>query len=407
MNDPFTNAKEQLREVAKLTDIPADVMVRLQEPEKVISLQVPVKMDSGETKVFSAWRSQFNSALGPYKGGIRFHEQVSLSEVKALSMWMTWKTAVADLPLGGGKGGIKVNPKELSESELENLARGYMRGIYRDIGPEVDVPAPDVNTDPKIMSWMKDEYEKLTGRPSPGVITGKPVEDKGSKGRDIATAQGGFYVMEKVIEAQKMTRDNLKIAVQGFGNAGETFARLAAEAGYTVVAVSDSRGAIYKEDGLDIDAVSKHKQSTRSVSGFAGSKDISNEELLELTVDFLVPAALEDQIHKDNADKLNSCVVLELANGPVTPEADEILHRKGVLVLPDVLANAGGVTVSYFEMVQNKEGKYWDLSDVLEKLQEKMEKATAEVIRVKDEMKISMRQAAYVVALRRIVKAML
>ena len=406
MDDPFANASKQLEEISGLIEVDPNVLVKLQEPEKVITLRVPVEMDSGETKVFTAWRSQFNSALGPYKGGIRFHEQVSLEEVKALSMWMTWKTAVLDLPLGGGKGGIKVNPKKLSESELEKLARGYMRGIYRDIGPEVDIPAPDVNTDPKIMAWMKDEYEKLTGSPAPGVITGKPVADKGSKGRDIATAQGGFYVMEKVIAAQGMEKDGLQIAIQGYGNAGETFARLAKEAGYKVVAVSDSKGGIYNESGLDITAVSEHKKKTGSVVGLDGTESVSNEDLLELAVDFLVPAALEDQINEGNAKKIKACAILELANGPVTPAADAILEKQGTLIVPDVLANAGGVTVSYFEMVQNKDDKYWKLAGVLAKLKEKMDKATTKVLQAKDEMKVSMRMAAYALAVKRVADAM-
>jgi glutamate dehydrogenase (NAD(P)+) len=407
MNNPFLSAQEQLRKIAAIIKVPAEILIQLQEPEKVIAVNVPVKMDDGSLRIFKAWRSQFNSALGPYKGGIRFHPQVNLDEVKALSMWMTWKTAVLDLPLGGGKGGIAVDPKKLSDRELELLARGYMRKIYLDIGPDIDVPAPDVNTDPRIMSWLKDEYETLVGHEAPGVITGKPVADKGSAGRDTATAQGGFYVLQSVLAAQAKKSSPLTVAIQGFGNAGATFAELAnADKQFRVVAVSDSRGAIYNDSGFDIAAVAKHKKATRSVKDFPGAKNISNAELLELAVDILVPAALENQITEANAAKVKAKMILELANGPVSPAADEILVKQDTLVVPDVLANAGGVTVSYFEMVQNKADKYWSREDVLAKLKTKMEKSTAEIFTEMKSLEVTMRLAAYAVAIKRVMAAL-
>lgn len=408
MTNPFQNAKEQLRELSDILEIPEDVLVRLKEPEKLIEVNIPVKMSDGSVRIFPGWRSQFNSALGPYKGGIRFHQNVSVEEVKALSMWMTWKTSVMSLPLGGGKGGIKVDPKKLTEGELEQISRGYMRGIYRDIGPEIDVPAPDVNTDPQIMSWMKDEYSKLLGKDVPGVITGKPVKDKGSRGRDIATAQGGYYVLKTVLASRNQgMKQPWSVAIQGFGNAGATFAELlTADSRFYVIAVSDSHGGIYNKDGLDIAAVKSHKAKTGSVVDFPGSDPVSNEELLELETDILVPAALEDQITETNAGKVKTDLIMELANGPVTPEADAILSKNKILVVPDILANAGGVTVSYFEMVQNKTNKYWKLEDVQRKLEDKMESATLDVLAAQTEHKTSMRMAAYILAIKRVAEAM-
>ncbi|MFC1721539.1 Glu/Leu/Phe/Val dehydrogenase [Patescibacteria group bacterium] len=407
MTDPWQNAKEQLQELTKIVEVPEDILVRFQEPEKLIEVAIPVKMNDGSVKVFTGWRSQFNSALGPYKGGIRFHQDVSREEVKALSMWMTWKTSVMDLPLGGGKGGVKVDPKKLSPGELEQVARGYMRGIYRDIGPDVDVPAPDVNTDPQIISWMKDEYSKLVGKETPGVITGKPVTDKGSEGRDIATAQGGYYVLKSIMAAQgKGLKQPSAVAIQGFGNAGATFADLvSADSRLNVVAVSDSKGGIYNKQGLDIVAVRAHKTKTGSVKDFPGATNVSTEELLELDVDILVPAALEDQIHEANANKIEANLILELANGPVTPQADTILEENKIIVIPDVLANAGGVTVSYFEMLQNKDDKYWKLDEVLQKLAKKMNQATNDVLTSQKKHQTSMRMAAYVLAVKRVVDA--
>ncbi len=406
MENPFTNALTQLDDVQDFLKLPEDLIAQLSEPERVIEVSIPVGMDDGTTRVFKGYRSQFNSALGPYKGGIRYHQDVSLDEVRALSMWMTWKTSVMQLPLGGGKGGIIVDPKQLSESELEKLSRGYIKMLYKYLGPKTDIPAPDVNTNSQIMLWMKDEYSKLVGEDSPGAITGKPVEQGGSKGRDVATAQGGYYVLENLIGNLSLKKEGLKIAIQGFGNAGSSFAKLAAEAGMKVVAVSDSKGAIFSEKGLDIAAIKEHKKKTKSVKDFEGTKNISNQEILELEVDVLVPAALENQIDNSNAKNVKSKIILELANGPVTPEADEVLNSKDIIVIPDILANAGGVTVSYFEQVQNASGDYWSRKDVLEKLEKKMGEAFLAVWQAMQGNKISMRQAAYVVAVKRVAEAL-
>lgn len=406
MNDPFVNATEQLNKISKLIVIPKDILVQLQAPERILEVSIPVKMDDGTVKVFTGWRSQFNSALGPYKGGIRFHQDVSKNEVKALSMWMTWKTSALSLPLGGGKGGIKVDPKQLSEEELERLSRGYIQKIYKYIGPDFDIPAPDVNTNGQIMLWMMDEYSKLVGKKELGVITGKPVEQGGSKGRDVATAQGGFYVVKKVLAEEKIESSGTNVAIQGFGNAGSIFAKLAEADGFKIVAVSDSKGGIYNEEGLDISAVEEHKKATGSVKDLDGAKNITSEELLELPVKILVPAALENQITKDNAPNIKADIVLELANGPVTPEADAILEENQKNVVPDILANAGGVTVSYFEQVQNKENKYWEKDEVLNKLKTKIEKSTQDIIKVRNEKSISMRMAAYTLAVQNVVTAM-
>lgn len=320
-------------------------------------------------KKYPAYRVQFNNARGPYKGGIRFHPQVTEEEVTDLAFWMTLKTAIADLPLGGGKGGVRVNPKELSPGELEELSRAFVRAFYRNLGPHTDIPAPDVYTTPEIMAWMLDEYETLVGHKAPAFITGKPLENGGSPVRDIATALGGVYVLEEAVP-----RTNVKgkrVAIQGFGNVGMNAAKLLYEDGYIIIAVSDSRGGVYDPHGLDVNRLITTKSRTGSVSQYDAQK-ISNEELLELPCDILVPSALENQITRNNANKITAALVLELANGPTTPEADEILHRKGTIVLPDILANAGGVIVSYFEWVQNLRDELWDEQTVKERLNEKM-----------------------------------
>jgi glutamate dehydrogenase/leucine dehydrogenase len=400
MNNPWQNALTQLENVRKYVDIPEPIYKKLTSPS-VITGEITVA-----GKKYQAFRSQHNDARGPFKGGIRFHHNVSEDEVKALSMWMTWKCAVAGIPYGGAKGGIIVDPKELTPAQLEELSRGYARLIAANIGEKVDVPAPDVNTDGQIMAWMLDEYEKAVGHHAPGTFTGKPLELGGSQGRTEATGMGGLYILEKAVQALGLKKDAVKVAVQGFGNVGYYFAKLASEAGYKIVAVSDSKGGIVLDAGLSIEAVLSHKEKTGSLAGFTGAREITNDELLLLPVDILVPAALENVITVTNAEKIQAKLVIEMANGPVTPEADEVLYKKGIVSIPDVLSNAGGVTVSYFEWVQNLYSYYWEKEEVLGKLKRIMDEAFETIWKVYQDKKIPMRTATYVVAVERVVKAM-
>ncbi len=402
-NDPFVGALKQLEKLKNLIHLEENIYQQLQSPQKFLEVSIPVKMDNGQIRVFKGFRSQFNNARGPYKGGIRFHPQVNESEVKALSMWMALKTAVVGIPLGGGKGGVIVNPKELSASELEKLSRGYIQAIHKLIGPSVDVPAPDVYTDPKIMGWMLDEYEKLTGGGNPGVITGKPLSIGGSKARSYSTAQGGFYVLQEAVK--KMSLHNLRVAVQGFGNAGATMANILAKNGYAVVAVSDSKGGIYNSEGLNMTMLSVHKEKIGSVVGFSGAQNIDGNILFQ-EVDILVLAALENSVTLENADQIKAQLIIELANGPVIQEADEILDKAGKVVVPDILANAGGVVVSYFEQVQNAYNYYWEEKDVLEKLAKIMTQSFDEVWEKKATHNTNMRTGAYALAVERIGRAM-
>lgn len=402
-NDPFVGALTQLEKVKNLMALDENIYAQLQSPQKFLEVAIPVKMDNGAIKVFRGFRSQYNNARGPYKGGIRFHPQVNESEVKALSMWMALKTAVVGVPLGGGKGGIIVNPKELSQTELEKLSRGYMQAIHKLIGSTVDVPAPDVYTDPKIMGWMLDEYEKLTGGGAPGVITGKPLSIGGSKARSYSTAQGGFYVLRQAV--QKLGLQHLRVAVQGFGNAGATMAKIVSEHGYSVVAVNDSKGAVYNAAGLDVQALLQHKENNGSVVGFAGAQDIG-DGILSQDADVLVLAALENSVTVENVGSVKAKLIIELANGPITTEASELLAHRDVTVVPDILANAGGVAVSYFEQVQNAYSYYWEENEVLEKLEKIMIDSFEQVWQRKEKYKTDMRGGAYALALERIVQAM-
>ncbi|MBN1331570.1 Glu/Leu/Phe/Val dehydrogenase [Candidatus Dojkabacteria bacterium] len=402
MSDPFKNAKQQLYNVAKVLDLNDQELEYLSEPKKFIVVSIPLKMDDGSTKMFSGFRSQFNDDRGPFKGGIRYHQNVSIPEVKALSMWMTWKCAIADIPFGGGKGGIIVNPEELSQGELERLSRGYIRAIYKDIGIDVDVPAPDVNTDGQIMAWMVDEYNTLVGRQELGVITGKPVDFGGSLGRTEATGRGGVYILEQLAKKKGMKPKDTSIAVQGFGNVGYYFALIAEELGFKVVAVSDSKGGIYKESGLNIEKVMSHKNAGGSVKDFEGAKNIEGDKILELVVDILAPAALENAINEKNVEDVKAKYIIEMANGPITPEAEEVLNENGVLVVPDVLANSGGVTVSYFEWVQNREGYYWQEDEVNEKLQKKIVDAFNQSFDEMERLKINFRAAVYALAIKKV-----
>lgn len=406
MQNPFENAMQQLSNAATTLNLDQNILAQLQQPQRVMTVSIPVKMDSGETKVFTGFRSQYNDALGPFKGGIRYHSSVSLDEVKALSFWMTMKCAVVGIPLGGGKGGIIVNPKELSAGELERLSRAYIGQIYKYLGPTQDVPAPDVYTTPQIMSWMLDEYEKLVGEHAPGMITGKPLSLGGSAGRGFSTAQGGVYVTKEAVKKMGWNPSEVTVAVQGFGNAGSFMAKILASEGYKIVAASDSKGGVKNMNGLDVAALEAHKEKTGSVVGFAGSEEVNNQDILELPVHILVPAALENVITGENAGRVQAKMIVELANGPVTPEADEILHSKGILFVPDILSNAGGVTVSYFEQVQNAANYYWSEEEVLGKLETIMVRAFHEVWETKEKYGVNMRVAAFVRAVERVSDAM-
>lgn len=418
--NPFEISKRQLKDCIDILGLPLPVYEYLSIPMRELHVSVPVKMDDGTIKTFQGFRVQYNDALGPTKGGIRFHPEETIDTVKALAAWMTWKTALLDLPLGGGKGGIICNPKKLSPGEQERLCRGYIRALGPDyIGPERDVPAPDVYTTGQHMAWMMDEFSKMHGKNSFGVITGKPISVGGSLGRDDATARGGMYCLREA--AYKIWQHTpchpllgKTVAIQGYGNAGAHAARLVREMfNCKVVAVSDSKGAILDERGFDLVAVDDVKRKLGSVIEYVDKDNphpdaerITNAELLELNVDILIPAALENVIKKENAPRINARVILELANGPITPEADEILFTNGVHVIPDFLANAGGVTVSYFEMVQNFQHYAWTAEEVREKLDKKMTKAYREVFSMASEKKINMRRAAYCVAVKRVVDAM-
>lgn len=405
--NPFEIAQAQLDKAAKMLSLEPAVHATLREPMRELHVSLPVKMDNGTVKLFKGFRVQYNDARGPNKGGIRFHPEETIDTVRALAAWMTWKCAVVDIPLGGGKGGVICNPKEMSLMELERLSRSYIDAIGRIIGPGKDIPAPDVYTTPQIMGWMMDEFSKLNGFYTPGVITGKPLSVGGSEGRGDATARGGAYTVRDAASRLGINLKGATCAIQGFGNAGQFAALLNNQLyGMRIVAVSDTRGGIYKEEGMDPVALVDHKLKTGSVLNFPGTRPISNEDLLELSVDVLAPSALEEVITADNAPRIRAKIVEELANGPTNPEADEILFSRGVFVIPDFLCNAGGVTVSYFEWVQNVSGLYWEESEVHERLDKKMTKAFADVYDMAQEYKTDMRTAAYMVAISRVADAM-
>lgn len=403
----FENARKQLAKCAAILGLDENVHEVLRHPMRELRVTFPVRMDNGKIKVFEGFRIQYNDARGPTKGGIRFHPEEDIDTVRALSALMTWKCAVVDIPLGGGKGGVVCNPKEMSDGELERLSRKYISCISQIIGPRKDVPAPDVYTNPKIMAWMADEFSKISEYNQPGIVTGKPLTMGGSLGRGDATARGGLYTIR---EAAKVLGINLKdatIAIQGYGNAGQHAARLAKEMfGSKIVAISDSKGGVMNMDGIDLNMASQHKEKTKSVVGLPGTTPISNEDLLELNVDILIPAALENIININNADKIKAKIVAELANGPTTPDADEVLFKKGIHVIPDFLCNAGGVTVSYFEMVQNFYMYYWSEDMVHTRLDSKMTAAYRSVYAASQKYKIDMRTAAYVVSIERVVVTM-
>ena len=412
-DNPWKRSQEQLKKIAKKTKLPELLLARLLEPDRTVLLSLPLELDSGEVRIFKGYRIQHNNILGPYKGGLRYHANVSMDEVRALSFWMTIKCAVVNVPFGGGKGGITVDPKALSEKELKALTYVFANRLAPVIGPEIDVPAPDVNTNGTIMGWLLEEYEKVTGKKSPAVITGKPVDQGGSEGRTEATGFGGGYVLENAIKKLGIEGKQLTVAVQGFGNVGYFLAKYLFDHGFKVVAVSDSKEGIFVEEGLNPELTLECKRERGMLSGcycigsvcdLKGGKRITNEELLELDVDILVPAALENVINDINANKIRAKVVLEMANGPLTREADEILAKNKITVIPDILANSGGVCTSYFEWYQNMKGEHWTKEEVFDKLRKQMNQATEEVFDAQVEYKTDLRDAAYIVALKRIQK---
>jgi len=398
----FDTAIEQFTIAADVIGLEDDLRRVLSSCQRELTVNFPVEMDNGSVKMFTGHRVQHNTAPGPSKGGIRYHQDVTLSEVKALAMWMTWKCAVVGLPYGGAKGGVEVDPKQLSLSELQNLTRRYTTEIQPFIGPKVDIPAPDVNTTPQIMAWIMDTYSMIVGHAEPGVVTGKPVILGGSLGRNEATARGCVVVIEEACRTAGKQIEGSRVAVQGFGNAGAIAAKLLYDAGASIVAVSDSRGGIYAPAGLDVDAVIAFKQETGSVVGYPQADAMSNEDLLVADCEILIPAALEGQITEDNAADIKAWLIAEAANGPTTPGADDILHDRGVLVLPDILANAGGVTVSYFEWVQALQSFFWTEREVNDRLRHMMQDAYRSVFATTERYGVHMRTGALVRAIERV-----
>ena len=404
--NPFAIAQTQLDEAAAVLQLDPDMHAFLREPMMEYHFTIPVKMDDGSTRTFQGFRVQYNNARGPAKGGIRFHPDETIDTVRALAAWMTWKTAVSDIPLGGGKGGVICNPRELSPAELERLSRGYMRKIAPFIGINKDVPAPDVNTNPQIMGWMLDEYETMKNRQEPGVITGKPLGAGGSAGRTPATAMGGVFTIRETAKLINMDLNGATTAIQGYGNVGSWAHILGAKKfGMKVIALSDEFGGIFNGDGFDPDVVGEYLKRNGRLTDCPGSEPISNADLLELEVDVLIPAAIENQLTLQNANNIRAKVVAELANGPTTPDADNILNDKGIFIIPDFLCNAGGVIVSYFEMVQNGYQYYWDEETVNNRLDQKITSAFHAVHRMAQAKNVDNRVAAYLVAVNRVAEA--
>ncbi|MDG7044401.1 MAG: Glu/Leu/Phe/Val dehydrogenase [Nitrososphaerota archaeon] len=401
--DPWEVALTQLKKGIDALGVSNEIYEMLSVPNREVHVELPVKMDNGKIKVFHGYRVQHNNARGPYKGGIRFHPQVSINEVKALSMWMTWKTAVLDLPYGGAKGGIVCDPKSMSNAEIESLTRRYAYAISDIIGPYKDIPAPDVYTGPKNMAWIMDVYSILNGHPEPAVITGKPLEIGGSLGRSDSTSRGVAIVAAEAAKKLNIKLKDARVAIQGFGNVGSNAALiLRKEYGMKIVGVSDSKGGIYSREGLDVDRVMKEKERSGTVTSLAGAEKISNDDILTADADVLVPAALEGVITERNAEKVRAKIISEGANGPTTPEADKILHERGVLLVPDILANAGGVTVSYFEWVQGLQRLQWTEEEVNSRLAEKMVKSFNDVYEMHQSHKVDMRTAADMLAIKRV-----
>ncbi|KJH72905.1 Glu/Leu/Phe/Val family dehydrogenase [Aliterella atlantica] len=410
----FDDAKQRLEQALKYVSISEDAIEHLKYPKASLTVSISLRMDDGSLRIFQGYRVRYDDTRGPTKGGVRFHPNVSLEEVQSLAFWMTFKCAVLNLPFGGAKGGITINPKELSKMELERLSRAYIDAIADFIGPDIDIPAPDVYTNSMIMGWMMDQYSIIHRQITPAVVTGKPLSRGGSLGRDTATATGAFYTIETIMPKFQAKPQDTTVAVQGFGNAGAEIAELLCKTGYKVVAVSDSQGAIYAKKGLDIPSIRKYKEAHRgmkaiycqgTVCNIVEHEVLSNGELLNLDVDILIPAALENQITAANANNIKAKFIFEVANGPISSAADKILDAKGIYVVPDILVNAGGVTVSYFEWVQNRSGLYWTIEEVNQRLKQKMVEETKQIWQIAQEQAISLRTAAYVHGLNRLGEA--
>ncbi len=402
MKSLFEDALQRVDEAAERLNLDPNIYKILRKPKKQVIVSIPVEMDDGTIEVFEGYRVHYNVAMGPGKGGIRFHPNVTLDEVKTLAMWMTWKCAVVNIPFGGAKGGVAVDPEKLSKKELERLTRRYTAEIIDLIGPEIDVPAPDVNTNPQIMAWIVDTYSMHMRKTVTSVVTGKPVFLGGSRGRKEATGRGIMIIAKEAGDAYGIPLKNATVAVQGFGNVGSVAAKLIASQGAKVVALSDVNGGIYNKNGIDVNAALRKVEETGTVVNLEGTEPITNEDLLELDVDFLIPAALENQITRENAENIKAKIIVEGANGPTTTEADRILNEKGVIVIPDILSNAGGVTVSYFEWVQDREGYFWKESIVNDRLEEVMTDAFTDVYQMSQKFDVHMRLAAYMVAIKRV-----
>jgi glutamate dehydrogenase/leucine dehydrogenase len=401
----FDEAMENFDIAANALGLEENVRAMIKHPERILTVSIPVRMDDGRIQRFEGYRVQHNTARGPAKGGIRYHPNVTLEEVKALATWMTWKCAVVNIPFGGGKGGVTCNPKQMSLGELERMTRRYASAILPLIGPERDIPAPDVYTNSQIMAWIMDTYSMIKGYPILGVVTGKPVDLGGSLGRNEATGRGVYYTIESACAHLKLPLRGAKVVVQGFGNAGSVAAHLLDSAATYVIAVNDSRGGIYNSKGVDIPKLIMHKEKTGSVVGFSNSEPISTADLFALNCDILIPAALENCITVENAASINAKIIAEAANGPVTTQADVLLEQKGIFVIPDILCNAGGVTVSYFEWVQDEQHLFWDAQDIYNRLERVMKTSFNEVLKIHQEQKVSMRAAANMLGISRVANA--
>lgn len=394
----------QFKEAAEILGLPEDYHYLLGMPYREIAVQIPVRMDDGRLEIFSGYRVQHNAARGPYKGGVRFHSEVDIEEVRGLAELMTWKTALVDVPFGGAKGGVTVNANTLSPGEMQKLARGFISKIDLVIGPYRDIPAPDMNTNAGTMGWFMDEYGRKHGH-TPSIVTGKPLALGGSAGREQATGQGCIMVLEEAVKAAGISLEGARIAIQGFGNVGSWAAVYAARLGARIIAVSDVYGGIVNNEGFDVEALRRHVRETGSVKDFPGSTAVSNDELLELDCEVLIPAALGGVIFEGNAKKMKCKIIIEAANGPTTPTADKVLEERGIMVVPDILANAGGVTVSYFEWAQNIQMFQWDLADVEQRLRAKLQRAWTDVWKCSQERSIPLRMASFVVAIDRVLQA--
>jgi len=407
MSKVYENAMRQLEEAAKVIQLDSHLIEVLENPKNIVQFTIPLRRDNGKVELYHGYRVQHNDARGPYKGGVRYHPQVDLDEVKSLAFWMSIKTAVVGIPFGGAKGGVTVDPKKLSIIEKEYLSRGYVRGIKNNIGPEKDIPAPDVNTDGQVMAWMMDEYTSFAGKHEPAAFTGKPVEVGGMPDREPATGQGGVYVLAEHVESFPDKKKEYTIAIQGFGNVGRFFAEIIhySDLPFTIIGVSDSSGAVVNKDGIDIPFLVSHKKETGKVCDFESCSNLTEEDFFALDADIFVPAALENALTPERAKKMKAKIVLELANGPTTAEGEKILTEKGVTIIPDVLANAGGVVVSYFEWVQGQSGNLWESEEVQRRLQRLLTASYQDIRALMEQYGIGMRQAAYVLAISRIAKA--